>query len=66
MYQEIVNTMPKTVPNQPTETELVPLKKGQSIENALFDVEDDVQNKKLRMLQSQASSGQYRSLKACK
>lgn len=43
MYQEIVNSMPKTVPNQPTQTELVPLKKGQSIENALFDVEDDVQ-----------------------
>ena len=43
MYQEIVNNMPKTVPNQATETELVPLKKGQSIENALFDVEDDVQ-----------------------
>ena len=43
MYQEIVNSMPKTVPNQATETELVPLKKGQSIENALFDVEDDVQ-----------------------
>ena len=43
MYQEIVNSMPKIVPNQATETELVPLKKGQSIENALFDVEDDVQ-----------------------
>ena len=43
MYQEIVNSMPTTVPNQPTQTELVPLKKGQSIENALFDVEDDVQ-----------------------
>ncbi len=43
MYQEIVNNMPKTVPNQATEAELVPLKKGQSIENALFDVEDDVQ-----------------------
>jgi len=44
MYQEIVNTMPKSVPTQATdETELLPLKKGQSIENALFDVEDDVQ-----------------------
>ena len=43
MYQEIVNNMPKAVPNQATETELVPLKKGHSIENALFDVEDDVQ-----------------------
>ena len=43
MYQEIVNSMPKTVPNQAIEMELVPLKKGQSIENALFDVEDDVQ-----------------------
>jgi hypothetical protein len=43
MYQEIVNNMPKIVPNQATETELIPLKKGQSIENALFDVEDDVQ-----------------------
>jgi hypothetical protein len=43
MYQEIVNNMPKTVPNQATETELVPLKKSQTIENALFGVEDDVQ-----------------------
>ena len=44
LYQEIVKKQPKTLPAQATETELVPLHKGQSIENALFDVEDDVQN----------------------
>ena len=38
LYQKIVKNMPKTVPTQATETEIVPLKKGQSIENALFDV----------------------------
>jgi len=35
--------MPNHISIEATETELVPLKKGQSIENALFDVEDDVQ-----------------------
>ncbi len=48
LYQEIVKNQPKTVPTQATKMELVPLKKGQSIENALFDVEDDVQNNPLR------------------
>ena len=41
--------MPKTVPTQATETELVPVKKGQSIENALFDVEDDLQSNQVSM-----------------
>ena len=49
LYQEIVKNMPKTLPTQATEAELVPLKKGQSIENALFDVEDDVQNNLVSM-----------------
>jgi len=39
----------KPLATQATETELVPLKKGKSIENALFDVEDDVQNNLVRM-----------------
>ena len=41
--------MPKIVPTQATETELVSLKKGQSIENALFDVEDDLQSNQVSM-----------------
>ncbi len=41
--------MPNTIPTQATETELVPLKEGQSIENALFDVEDEVRNNLGRM-----------------
>jgi hypothetical protein len=44
LYQEIVKNQPKIVPTQATQTELVHLKKGLSIENALFDVDDDVQN----------------------
>ena len=35
-----MKNMPKIVPTQATETELVPLNKCESIENALFDVED--------------------------
>ena len=49
LYYEIVKNMPKTVPTQATETELVPLKKGQPIENALFDVEDNVQSNQVSM-----------------
>ncbi len=49
LYQEIVKKKLKPLTTQATKTELVPLKKGQSIENALFDVEDDVQKKPLRM-----------------
>ena len=41
--------MPKTLPTQAIETELVPLQKGQSIENALFDVEDDAQSNQVSM-----------------
>ena len=50
LYQEIgKKNMPKTLTTQANLTELVPLKKGRSIENALFDVEDDVQNNRVRM-----------------
>jgi hypothetical protein len=49
LFQEIVKNMPKTLPTQAIEAELVPFKKGQSIESALFDVEDDVQNNPVRM-----------------
>ncbi len=49
LYQEIGKNMPNPRTTQATETELVPLKKGQSIENALFDVEDDVDNNPVRM-----------------
>ncbi len=44
LYQEIRKDMPQTSSTQDTETEKVPLKKRQTIENALFDVEDDEQN----------------------
>ena len=50
LYQEIGKNIHTTLPTQATKTELVPLKKGQSIENALFDVEDDVQNNPVRMI----------------
>ena len=41
--------MPSPLTIQGTKTELVPLKKGQSIENALFDVKDYVQNNLVSM-----------------
>ena len=47
LYQEITNNMPNHLTTQHTETELVPLKKGRSIDNALFDVEDDLQNNQI-------------------
>jgi hypothetical protein len=49
LYQEIGKNMPNPLTIQATKTELVPLKKGQSIENALFDVEGDVQSNPVRM-----------------
>ena len=49
LYQEIWKDMPQTSSTQDTETEKVPLKKRQTIENALFDVEDDEQNNHVRM-----------------
>ena len=48
LYQEIKKDMPKTSSTRATKTEQVPLRKSQSIENALFDVEDDVQNNPVR------------------
>ena len=59
MYQDIANTMPKTVPTQATETELVPLKKGQLIENALFDVEDDLPSNQVSMKKKSISLDQF-------
>jgi hypothetical protein len=41
LYHEFGNNMPNPKTTQATETELVPLKEGQIIENALFGVEDD-------------------------
>ncbi len=49
LYQEIGKNVPKTLTTQAIATELVPLKKGQSIENVLFDMEDDLQNNPVRM-----------------
>ena len=42
--------MPTTLPTQANVTELVPVKKDQSNENALVDVEDDVQNSPVSMI----------------
>ena len=49
LYHEIGENMPNPLTTQAIETELVPLKKGRSIENALFDVEDDVQKNPARV-----------------
>jgi hypothetical protein len=49
LYQEIRNGILDHTTTQATETELVPLKKGQSIENTLFNVEDDPKNNQVRM-----------------
>jgi hypothetical protein len=49
LYQEIRKDVPQISSTQDTETEQIPLKKRQSIENALFDVEDDEQTNHVRI-----------------
>jgi hypothetical protein len=49
LYQKIGNDMPNPKIAQANETELAPLKEGKTIENALFDLEYEPQNIRVRI-----------------